>query len=76
MTEPTFGYSSADRDGLRSGSTPADRKVNLRALPDVTSPVVAMVSAAAVVYVGNVEKGMRPVRIEGWISEELVEVSS
>lgn len=72
--QPTFGYSTAARDGLQPGTTAADRKVNLRARGDVSSPVVAVVSAATVVYAGNAENGMRPVRVEGWISEELVTV--
>lgn len=72
MTEPTFGYAAAERDGLRPARTRAKGNVNLRALNKVGSPVAAVVMANLVVFAGNPENGMRPVRIEGWISEELV----
>lgn len=73
MTEPTFGTMAAERDGLLPARTAAGRKVNLRALPDVSSAVTAVVGPDAVVYAGNEERGMRPVRLEGWISSELVQ---
>lgn len=64
-----FG-ATADTARMRLGTTTTT--VNLRALKRVNSPVLAKVSPGVQVWCGQPENGMTPVRLEGWISSELV----
>ena len=74
MTQPTFGASSAERDGLTAMKIVSDKNANAHSLRNtLTASTVATVLRDTVVYAGNVENGMRPVRLEVWISGELLE---
>lgn len=55
---------------MRLGTTTTTS--NLRATKNPKSPVLAQVLKGVQVWCGQPEDGMTPVRLEGWISSELV----
>ncbi len=74
VSEPTFGYTSAERDGLRVMKVVSGKNVNGHSLPDTNASSVTERSAALSrclpdgVAVWNV-----PVFARGWVSAELLE---
>ncbi len=74
MSEPTFGYTSAERDGLRVMKVVSGKNVNGHSLPDTNaSSVTVTIRGTVEVFAGALQSGMYPVRVECWVSAELLE---